>query len=238
MIARPKHPDHRESGNRDDMPVILETENGEVELVRYADDATLADLKSAVEDARIDLSLVTAHCAGCGRCCYFEHLPLFGYDLVDMRRRTGVVDLSPWVEFPVRPVFSERQRGISHLKRQYDFDERTATLLYEYHNGDPVSYAHDEDGGCVFLEQGFCGNYGGRAYTCALYACTMGDRLSMLQESIVRQGVWHSYSVEGWIDPDEISHNPFCSAASYDEVLISSFDVDLSEALEALFFYY
>ena len=66
----------------------------------------------------------------------------------------------------------------------------------------------------------------------------MADKLSVLQEQIVRQGIWHSYVELRWIEAESIAHNPFLEASGYGEVMISDFDVDLSEALERLFFYF
>ena len=113
----------------------------------------------------------------------------------------------------------------------------TATLLYEFNVAEPITYRKNF-GACVFLLNGFCTNYEGRAYTCSLYVCNMGERLSALQERIVRQGIWHSYAVAGLIQVEEIQHNPFVGHESYDTVPIRGFDVDLSDALESLFFYF
>lgn len=218
--------------------VDIGIENNRVELRSYDSEATLADLRNAVERARYDSRLVTYHCAGCGRCCYTGHLPLFGLDLVDMRSRRSTNDLTPWIEFPEPPDLDERRRGIDELARQHRLDIQTAILLYEFNVAEPITYRKGANGGCVFLQNGFCSNYEGRAYTCGLYVCNMGERLSVLQESIVRQGVWHSYFVEGWISEKEIKHNPFLGHTDYDTILLSGFDIDLSDALQSLFFYF
>lgn len=218
--------------------IRLSVDDGKLDLESYSQDATLEDLRREVESRRVDRRLVTAFCAGCGRCCHFEHLPLFGYDLIRMRAERRTADLSPWLSYPERPAAEERSEAIADMMRQHGFDQHTATLLYEYNAAEPITYRHADDGGCVFLGNGFCTNYPGRAYTCSLYVCTMGERLSNLQERIVRQGVWHSYFVEGWIAEEAISHNPFLSGCGYGDVHISDFEYDLSDALEKLFFYF
>ncbi len=218
--------------------VELRVNDGRLDLDAYSPDATLEDLRAAVEAARSDPMLITAFCAGCGRCCYHEQLPLFGYDLIAMRERTGDADLGEYVVFPPAPSLAERSAAVEDLMRQHGFDRITATLLFEYNAADPITYRKSNSGSCAFLQNGFCTNYSRRAYTCSLYVCAMGDRLASLQERIVRQGVWHSYSVEGWIAESEIAHNPFASATSYRDVLIAGFDDDLSDALEKLFFFF
>ena len=65
-----------------------------------------------------------------------------------------------------------------------------------------------------------------------------GDELSMLQEMVVRQGTWHAYSMFGWIDRDEISHNPFINADNYDKVYIKDLKFNSEKAIEQLFFYF
>ena len=218
--------------------IDLRIEDGRLEIEGYRDEATLADLRCAVEEARTDPSLVTAFCAGCGRCCYYEHLPVFGFDIAEMQRRLSADELAQKLSFPGWPSIEDRRRAITDLQRQHGFDRKTASLLYEYNVAEPVSYTKSTGGSCAYLSNGVCSNYAYRAYTCALYACTMGDDLLSLQERIVRQGVWHSYHVLGWVSLEEISHNPFVHADRYDTVRIAAFDVDLSKALESLFFYF
>lgn len=216
--------------------IELVVEDRKLELSSFDESATLAELRDEVGRRRVSPGLVTRFCAGCGRCCYLEHLPLLGLDLLDMRRRRQV-DLSPWVQYPVPPDRELRRRGIDEITRQHDIDQVTAALLDEYNTGEPISYKK-RLGGCIFLENGLCTNYDGRAFTCGLYVCNMGDRLSSLQEQIVRQGIWHSYYVEGWIEESEIAHNPFLGHSGYETVPLASFEVDLQDALESLFFYF
>lgn len=196
------------------------------------------DLLRAVEVARADKSLITSYCAACGRCCRYEHLPVFGLDILETKNRLGEEVWRNYVTLPEQPSPAERREAILEFVQNHDLDHATATLLYEYNVAEPVSYAKSSDGGCVYLTNGLCSNYPDRAFTCALYACTTGERLSNLQELIVRQGVWHSYYVLGWIEAEDIEHNPFLSAETYESVRIADFDVDLSAALETLFFFF
>jgi hypothetical protein len=66
----------------------------------------------------------------------------------------------------------------------------------------------------------------------------MGERLSVLYENIIRQGIWHSYLKLGWISEDALAHNPFLGAGTPADVHLRDFDVDLTPALESLFFYF
>ena len=218
--------------------ISLEVRDGRIELEGYSEDATLSELRDAIERSRFDESLVTAFCAGCGRCCFYEYLPIFGLDIIEMRDRLGSGEYLSVMTLPEKPSIPERNKAIADFVRDHGFDKTIATLLYEYNVAEPVSYSKAPAGGCTYLRNGLCGNYPFRAYTCALYACTMGDELSALQERIVRQGVWHAYHVLGWVTEEVIEHNPFLYAKRYDDVRVAAFDVDLSEALEALFFYF
>ena len=122
--------------------------------------------------------------------------------------------------------------------RDHGFDRTTASLLFEYNQAEPVKLRKGPDGACMFLKDNLCSIYDARLYTCGLYVCNMADSLSVLQEQIVRQGIWHSYYVLGWIDAGAIGHNPFLGAAGYEEVKIKDFDFDLTDAMEKLFFYF
>jgi hypothetical protein len=66
----------------------------------------------------------------------------------------------------------------------------------------------------------------------------MGEKLEFIQEMIVREGTWHAYSLLGWIGKEEISHNPFLKAESYDQLLVKDFDYQLQDTLDKLFFYF
>ncbi len=221
--------------------IDLAVENRKIELRGYSDDATLAELRDSVESFRKQDGLITAGCAGCGLCCYYETLPILGYDLHDLRVALEVSEeelFAGYVDLPKPPDLDERRESIVDMMRQHDLDRVTASLLYEYNTAEPVRCAKAADNGCVFLDAGLCSIYESRAYTCALYVCNMADRFSVLQEQIVRLGVWHSYYVLGWIPAEEIEYNPFLKYTSYDDALLADFDIDLEPALEKLFFYF
>ncbi len=221
--------------------IYLAVENGKIELKGYSDDATLAELRDSVETFRKQDGLITAGCAGCGLCCYYHTLPILGYDIHDLRTALDVTEeelFSRYVDLPDRPDIEERRAAIADMMRQHDLDRVTASLLYEYNTAEPVRFAKAEDKGCVFLDAGLCSIYESRAYTCALYVCNMAERFSIIQEQIVRLGVWHSYYVLGWIPAEEIDYNPFLKYSAYDEARLGDFDIDLEPALEKLFFYF
>lgn len=86
--------------------------------------------------------------------------------------------------------------------------------------------------------QKLCSLYTYRPFSCGLYLCNMGAKLSFLEEMIIRQGTWHAYSLLGWISQEDIAHNPFLKVKSYDELLVKDFDYQLQDALDQLFFYF
>ena len=139
---------------------------------------------------------------------------------------------------PTPPSLEARKRGIRDLTRMNGLSSREAAILYEFNQAEPITPKKRTDGGCTFLDTRLCGIYEDRPFLCMLYVCNMADKLSILHELIVRQGVWHSYAVLGWIPEIEISHNPFVGKPSYDKVLLADFDVNLEKAMEDLFFFF
>jgi len=221
--------------------IELEVRDRTIEIVSYSEDATLEDLRSGIDVFRDQTGLKTANCAGCGECCFYETLPVLGYDLAAVRGFLGVDDeelFTRFLELPERPSAEQRDKSINEMMRNHGFDRKTASLLYEYNQAEPVKLRKSDAGSCMFLENNLCTIYHARLYTCGLYVCNMADRLSVLQEQIVRQGIWHSYHLLGWIEADVIEHNPYLGAGGYGEVLLKDFDFDLSDALEQLFFYF
>ena len=97
-----------------------------------------------------------------------------------------------------------------------------AERLHDFNNGDPVLMAKAPGGECVFLDEGLCSIHGDRPLGCRLFHCRMGDRLSILHESIVRCGTWDLYARLGLIGAGELSGNPFVGKSRWDEVLLSS----------------
>ena len=221
--------------------IDLEVQGETIEIVSYSEEASLEELKTLVDAFRVREGLKTAYCQGCGGCCSDENLPVLAYDLASIRRFLGVDDeilFSRYLELPERPSTEQRTKAVGEMMRNHGFDTITASLLYEYNQAEPIRLRENDAGSCLFLENDLCAIYQARPYTCGLYVCNMADRLSALQEQIVRQGIWHSYTELGWIEADEIEHNPFLRASGYCDIPLSSFDVDLSEAMEELFFYF
>ena len=197
------------------------------------------DLVVAVERFRLVTELKTRYCYGCGLCCY-DTIPVLGLDLDGLQRQATLREdpLSRYVVYPDPPDLEERRRGIQDLIRQHDFTLQQATLIYEHNCAEPLTLAKADTGACRFLNANLCTIYPHRPFACRLYVCNMGDRLEGLYETIVRQGVWHSYCKLGWVATEEIAHNPFLGAGGYDEIKLSEFDFDLQGALEKLFFYF
>lgn len=221
--------------------ITLEVLDGAIELVSYTSDATLVELRDTVDSFRHDKGLKTDHCAGCGECCYFDALPVLGHDLQAIKGYLNVADdvlFSAYLKLPEPPDLRNREKAISELIRDNELDGTTAALFYEYNNSEPITLRKSAGGACKFLQNDFCSIYGARLYTCGLYICSAGEKLSMLQEQIVRQGAWHSYSIMGWIERHAISHNPFLGHESLETVTLASLDTDMEGALESLFFYF
>ncbi len=169
---------------------------------------------------------------------------------------------------PERPDIDFRRKAIREMGKTAGITPLEATLLFEYNNAEPIILAkqaqQSNQGGqtevikseaqtgkdeqsdmignalptCCFLHENLCSRYTIRPYSCGLYLCNMGQHLSYLQEMVIRQGTWHAYYKLGWIDKEEISHNPFLKAESYDELLIADFDFNFENAFEQLFFYF
>jgi Fe-S-cluster containining protein len=221
--------------------IRLAVEDGAIEMLEYSEDASLSELRICVEETREQEGLKTADCAGCGECCFYENLPILGYDIGPLAENLDLTIeqlFDKWVTRPDPPDIDERRNAIRDLERQQKVSSEVAALLYEYNQAEPIRFAKSEAGSCLFLKDNLCTIYNIRPYTCALYVCNMGEKLSILQEQIVRQGVWHSYFLMDWVSKKDISHNPFLRHNSYDELLISEFEFDLESALENLFFYF
>ena len=221
--------------------IRLAVEDNTIEMLEYSESSSLSELRQCVEETREHEGLKTADCAGCGQCCFYENLPILGYDISPLAENLGVTVkqlFEKWVSKPEPPNIDERRIAIRDLERQQKVSSQVAALLYEYNQAEPIRFAKSEAGSCVLLNDNLCTIYTIRPYTCALYVCNMGEKLSVLQEQIVRQGVWHSYFLMEWVPEQDISHNPFLRHNSYDDLLISEFDFDLESALESLFFYF
>lgn len=220
--------------------ITFKTEKRAIELAGYDGGTTLTELVDALEGFRLKNALKTRNCKGCGQCCK-DNIPVLGLDLSVMAGEPpftaeGLRD--GCVVLPEEPDLEARRKSLLELQRTNGLTKLEASLIYEYNNSEPLILAKQEDGACLFLKDRLCSVYGRRPYSCGLYLCNMGERLSYIQEMIIRQGTWHAYQLLGWVAAEEISHNPFLRASSYDELLVKDFDFGLENALEQLFFYF
>lgn len=220
--------------------VQLSVDNAAVELRSYGPRDTVADLRRAMEEARRSPGLKTRWCYGCGECCS-DSVPVLGSDLDRLPAVTGL-SLTEYLrtrcDLPEPPDLAAREQGIHELQRDFQLSAHTATLLYEYNQAEPITLKQSPEGTCLLLSNNLCGNLSERVFVCGLYICTMAPRLEALYDQIVRQGVWHSYQLLGWVPAEAVTHNPFLGTTDYGEVPIRALDYDLSECLDALFFYF
>jgi Fe-S-cluster containining protein len=231
------------------------TDNEEIELKSYDPDATLAELATELESFRLTCSLKTSECKGCGECCG-DNIPVLGLDIprllegLDMSFEQAIQSI---LVLPGNPDMAFRRKAIREMAAAASITPLEAALLFEYNNAEPIILAKqvkqsnqpgqsESDGEasavCCFLHKNLCSRYTIRPYSCGLYLCNMGQRLSYLQEMVIRQGTWHAYYKLGWIDAEDISHNPFLKADSYDKLPIADFEFNFENALEQLFFYF
>jgi Fe-S-cluster containining protein len=219
--------------------VSLAVVESRIELLDYSPSTTLVELAEQLNAFRSQPGLMTSFCAMCSRCCY-DTIPLFGYDVASLQRLAAERGerFEDYVVLPERVSTAARRRGIRELERDNGMSRAEATLIYEANAASPISLARNGLGGCRFLDGPLCSIYPRRPFACRLYLCNMGERLESLYDGIVTQGIWHSYHVMGWIEAEEIIHNPFLSAESFDEVMLEGFEADLGGVAEDLFFYF
>lgn len=200
-----------------------------IELEGYSDEATLQDLVRGIERVRLRSDLKVSRCAGCGGCCR-QPIPVLGVDLANLATALSAPDERSVLERlavpDVRPSGHERRAAIRKLSRDTGLSLEQAEWIYDYNNGEQVSPRRADNGSCEFLRGGMCTIYELRPLVCRLYLCTMGDRLSVMQENISRQGVWHLYEHVGWLCRDDIASNPFVQVRSYEEARLSAFAWD------------
>lgn len=216
------------------------SEKNEIELKHYDPDTTLSELSDALESFRLNCGLRTSECKGCGECCS-DNIPVLGLDLkklLDGLKLSFDQAARDVLVMPEKPDTGARRKAIKEMSKSASITTLEAALLFEYNNAEPIIMAKHGSGECCFLWENLCSKYTIRPYSCGLYLCTMGERLSYIQEMIIRQGTWHAYSMLGWIDESEIPHNPFLKADSYNKLLVSDFEFKLDNALDQLFFYF
>lgn len=220
--------------------VEFQSINEEIELKSYTPETTLRELSGALEEFRLKCPLRTIECKGCGECCS-DNIPVLGLDLQILQSGMGLSfeqAAESVLLLPEQPDIAARRKAIREMSESAGITELEATLLYEYNNAEPIILKKKSEGECCFLEANLCSRYLIRPYSCGLYLCNMGEKLSYIQEMIIRQGTWHAYYRLGWIDGDEIAHNPFLKENCYDRLLLADFDFKLDNTLEQLFFYF
>jgi len=215
-------------------------ENEEIELKAYDPKTTLKELSNSLEAFRLTCSFKTIDCKGCGECCS-DNIPVLGLDLKILQEGLDMgfeLASQSFLTLPEKPDMRVRHKSIKEMSQSAAITTLESTLLYEYNNAEPVILTKQSSGECCFLENKLCSKYLIRPYSCGLYLCNMGEKLSYIEEMIIRQGTWHAYYKLGWISQKEISHNPFLKADTYDKLLLADFDVNLENTMEQLFFYF
>lgn len=159
-------------------------------------------------------------------------------ELQDSLGSSDFDQLSSILILPEKPDINFRRKAIKEMSDSTSITVLESTLLFEYNNAEPIILSKQGGGECCFLENRLCSKYSVRPYSCGLYLCNMGKKLSYIEEMIIRQGTWHAYYLLGWIDFKDISHNPFLKADTYENLLLKDFDFNFENALEQLFFYF
>ncbi len=218
------------------------SDNGKVELKYYDPDATLAELATELEIFRSTCDLKTSKCKGCGECCS-DNIPVLGLDISPLLEGLGMSfeqAVQSVLVLPDKPDMAFRSKAIREMASATSITPLEATLLFEYNNAEPIILTKQVQHPpvCCFLHENLCSRYTIRPYSCGLYLCNMDQHLSYLQEMVIRQGTWHAYYKLGWVAAEDISHNPFLKADSYDKLPIADFDYNFENALEQLFFYF
>lgn len=217
-------------------------ENEEIELKYYDPGTTLSELASSLEDFRLVSGLKTSECKGCAECCS-DNIPVLGLDIPALLEGLHISfeqAVQSVLVVPEKPDLAFRRKAIREMAQSASITQLEAALLFEYNNAEPIILARKagKDVACCFLQDNLCSRYMVRPYSCGLYLCNMGERLSYIQEMIIRQGTWHAYYKLGWITEEEIAHNPFLKADFYQKLLVADFEFKLENTLEQLFFYF
>ncbi len=206
--------------------------DGRIDLVGHTPQATIGDLVRDLEAFRLQGSLRTAACAGCGECCS-QPIPVFAEDMRSLTA-AGICR----VRFPSRPDPAAWHGDVETLMRDTGMELNEARSIYEYNTGEPIILDRNPDSTCVFLQKGYCSIYEQRPLTCRIYLCCMGERLEVLQEQIVSRGTWHAYADQGWVDGALCAPNPFAHSQTYLDILLEEFAPPSVDSMEKLFFYF
>ena len=215
-------------------------QDNEIELEYYDPDTTLTELSEELDRFRLTSGLKSSGCKGCGGCCS-DNIPVLGPDIGTLLKGFGMSLEQASRELfimPEKPDIQARRKAIREMSESAQITQLEAALLFEYNNAEPIILAKRDMGECCLLRNRLCSQYTIRPYSCGLYLCDMGERLSYIQEMIIRQGTWYAYAKLSWIDESEIPHNPFLKADFYDELLVSDFEFKLDNTLDQLFFYF
>ncbi len=217
-------------------PVQLFIQEDEIELADYAECAKVGDLIESLGRMRLRPGLATVGCAGCGLCCR-DRVPILGSDLKLLEGALGISRaqlIRDHLDLPAQPDPEERAVQIADLARQMSVSITEATFLYEWNTGDPVVPKRALNSFCHWLRDRRCSIYPSRPLICSFYLCNFGNRLSGLFDSIVRQGIWHSYVILGWIDCHVVSHNPFLASDDPTQALLADFDIKVGPLLSKI----
>lgn len=228
--------------------IKLITQKNKIELESFTDNATLTDLAEAIKSHCDQTDLITKNCYGCGGCCN-QDIPVLGFDLnlLQQKLQQGLqqewnFDLNSLPDkyfiLPDKTAIKERNNSIKDLKNQFNYTNLQASLIYEFNQSEPIILSKKSDRECLFLEKKLCKIFSLRPFICSLYICNAANHLAAMLENIVRQGTWHAYYILGWIEKQEINHNPFLKYNQYKEVLLKDFDTDMTNMLSDLFFYF
>ena len=216
--------------------VQLFIQKDEIELADYIECAKVGDLMEALGRMQRRPGLATVGCAGCGLCCR-DRVPVLGSDLKLLEEGLGISRtqlIRDHLDLPVQPDPEERSVQISDLARQISASITEATLLYEWNTGEPLVPKQAANGFCHWLHDRRCSIYLSRPLICSFYLCNFGNRLSGLFDSIVRQGIWYSYVVLGWIDRQVVAHNPFVAFDDPTNAPLAAFDIDVGPLLKRI----
>jgi len=221
-----------------DSLVEFVVEDGRVDIGSMDERISLQQLQIALNDFRRRTDLRISSCAGCGGCCR-EKIPVLGPDMPLLQAGLGLSrqETLNLLEIPPGPDLEQREKEIKDFSRLMGVSREQAAFMYDFNVMEFAYFRRTPEGSCPFLgEDGNCCIYDNRPYTCRLYVCLMGQRLAMLQESVIKAGTWQLYYLLGKADRDFVAGNPFVEKGSYDQVYVQDLTVDFDPETVARFF--